>query len=383
MKILFVFEFGPRSGEHMVGDLIIGLCREIPDLRTRFFHGLLRTYSGGGTRPARLLNAAFMFAALPVVMLLWRPDVMFVRTAPPMMQLWGAALGRAMRVRVGCWMMDYHPEIEARVLERRRGLRWLARFLRAIDAAALRALHFVVVLDDAMERLVRSRRPGMAVIQHPTWSNLGSVIHEPAPHASLAQLGELRLVYGGNLGHAHPLETFEALIKVLLVHTPVHLYAVGASISGERRFAEMAKRNAIRLTVVPRSPLADLGKLFHAERMHAGIVLLADETAGVVSPSKFSAYLRFGLPTLYIGPPATSAEAIGTRFGAGFTVGNGADHDALRALAHRLTDENELSRARNSTLAAARFYGSMNGDTLAVATRQLFESQEEKLASAG
>ncbi|MBA3888896.1 MAG: hypothetical protein H0X64_00040 [Gemmatimonadaceae bacterium] len=369
MKALFVFEYG---GEYMMDDLMQGVRRAVPGLQTRLCHGLVGGYVAGGTQPVRILNAAYMYATLPFVMMRWRPAVVLVRTTPPGIQLWAALLGRLMNIRVGCWMMDYHPELEARVLDRRRGAGWVARLIRGIDRYLLRRMSFVIVLDDAMQALVRSRAPAVPIVQHPTWGAVADVTHEDAVDSGNASRGELCLAYGGNLGFAHPLETFETLIREIQLSTRVRIVAIGASSRGERRFAGLAERTGAVLTILPRHPFAGLGKLFAEHRVDAGVVLLSDETSGVVAPSKFSAYLRFGLPTLYIGPARTSSQALAARFDAGFALANGAAPADVRAAAARLVDPAELSRTRANTRGAAEFFGSRSGTTLAAAISKFF-----------
>jgi hypothetical protein len=362
MRILIIFEFGPGPDENMIGDLSAGLGRRLPGLNLRWFKGLFTKYAGGGLRLPRLVNLAYMYLALPFVVLVDRPAVILVRTAPPGIQLWACLLGKIMGARVGCWLMDYHPEIEASILAKRPALHWLASLLRAVDKFFLQRMDFAIVLDDAMENLVRTRAPGLALIQHPTWNNRSGFEQRPEPIE-----GELRLVYAGNLGHSHPLATFEALLHKLQQHGRVRLITVGASASGESRFDELAKRTDIPLQCLPRAPFGELGRLFYAHRIHAGLVFLSDETAGLVCPSKFSAYIRFGIPTVYIGPGGTSSEAVCLKFGAGCALRNQATESELGMVAANLWDEKIMAGARANTRLAVDYFGARNGETLAQA----------------
>ena len=371
MNVLFVFEFGPGRLETMTDDYVAGLSAIRPDMRAIFFHGFLREYVAGGIRPVRILNAMYMYARLPFVLAARRPDMIVVRTTPPGIQLWCTLLGLFLRIRVGTWMMDYHPEIEARALAHRPAFRWLAILLRKIDAYCLRRMAFGIVLDDAMEHLIRSRAPQLPLVKHPTWNTNAGALHEPAPTVTDDLTRELRLVYAGNLGYSHPLETLEALLTECASLGDVRLFLVGVSLAGQERFRALAERTSIALELLPRTPFEQLGETFHQQNVHAGIVVLSNETAGLVSPSKFGAYIRFGLATLYVGPSHTSSEAVCVEFGAGFAIHNGASTEELRALARRLRHAPSVDAARENSRLAAEYFGSKSGVTLAKATARL------------
>lgn len=378
MRILIIFEFGPGPDENMIGDLSAGLGRRLPDVRICWFKGLFTKYAGGGLRLPRLVNLAYMYLALPFVVLIDRPAVILARTAPPCIQLWACLLGKITGARVGCWLMDYHPEIEASMMAKQAAFRWLASLLRAVDKFFLRRMDFAIVLDDAMESLIRTRAPDLPLIQHPTWNNRSGFEQRPEPLD-----GELRLVYAGNLGHSHPLETFEALLHKLLKLGPVRLVTVGASATGERRFRELAERTGLALQCLPRTPFDELGRLFYGHRIHAGLVFLSDETAGLVCPSKFSAYIRFGLPTIYIGPAGTSSEAVCLKFGAGCSLRNQATQSELSEMAANLWDEKVMAEARTNTRLAVDYFGARNGETLAEAIKPFFNPCQSCLTTDG
>ena len=371
MNVLFVFEFGPGRLETMTDDYVFGLAAIRPDMRARFFHGFLKEYVAGGTRPVRLLNAMYMYVVLPFYLVIRRTDLIIVRTTPPGIQLWCTLLGTILRIPIVTWMMDYHPEIEARALMSRTGFTWLGRALRHIDAFCLRRMSLVIVLDAAMEQLVRSRARDLPLVQHPTWNTRSGSVHEAAAPAANDLTQELRLVYAGNLGYSHPLASLEALLAECVVLGGVRLYLVGVSLAGQDRFNALAERTGVILEVLPRAPFDRLGETFRRYRVHAGIVVLSDDTSGLVSPSKFGAYIRFGIATLYLGPWGTSSDAVCVRFGAGFSIRNGASLDKIRALAHRLRDVQAVNAARRNSRTAAEYFGSKNGATLAHASAPL------------
>ncbi|MES2176538.1 MAG: hypothetical protein V4550_01640 [Gemmatimonadota bacterium] len=368
MKLLFVSEFGPAVIDPMSEDYIAALAAIRPDIDVRFFRGFFNRYIPGGTHPFRLLVAAYMYLRLPVILLRERFDFILARTSPPGLHLWCIFIGRICRIPVGVWLMDYHPELEARALDRH-SLGWVAKVIRRIDAQLLLRARFAIVLDNAMEELVRAHAPRVPLIQHPTWNGIPGVIHESAPQVTGEELAaELRVAYVGNLGYSHPLETLETLLAECARHGPVRVFLVGVAAEGEARFREVGWRAGCAVEALPRTPFAELGAVFRERRIHAGVVLLDDEVAGLLSPSKYGAYLRYGIATLYVGPAGTASDTVCSHFGAGFSVRNGAAQVTLESIARSLRDAAAVNAARSRTSDAALYYRSRNGTTLAQAT---------------
>ncbi len=249
-------------------------------------------------------------------------------------------------------------------------LRWLASLLRAGDKFFLRRMDFAIVLDDAMENLIRTRAPDLALIQHPTWNNRSGFEHRAEPIVD-----ELRLVYAGNLGHAHPLATFEALLadKLQQLGQQVRLITVGASAMAKAGSQNWRAGRASPCSACPVRPSMSCGRLvLRAPHSCRASSFLSDETAGLVCPSKFSAYLRFGIPMVYIGPGGTSSEAVCLKFGAGHALRNQATESELGVAATNVWNEKAMARARANTRLAAGYFGARNGETLAQAIIPFF-----------
>ena len=366
ISILWVHEFGIDAGERMQYELASALAALIPSSRMRFFNGFLRRYIEGGMHPLRIINMLYMYLSLPFVVVFWRPDYIIIRTTPPGIQIWGAFIGCLFRVKVACWLMDYHPEIEAVRIERQRGFSWLASGLRRVDALALHCMHFVVVLDDAMEVRVRSRVQGVPIIQHPTWGGkcvaFGS--HLDTKNTMSDGTRAFTLVYAGNLGHAHPLGCLERVLRRMREFVVLKLVTVGASIPGECRFKDLGGSLDFEVNSIARVPFVELRKLFAEKHAKLGLVLLSDETMGLVAPSKFSGYLVNGIPILYIGPKGTASYKICSQFGAGFHLCNNASDDEIDNFVRDVLGE-ALEHARMRTKQAHDYFDGLDARSLA------------------
>jgi hypothetical protein len=260
--------------------------------------------------------------------------------------------------------MDYHPEIEARMLERH-GVAFCASLLRRIDRASMNRFEAVIVLDRAMATIAESRAGTNPVMVHPTWGERPHAGPTPLEYTPGEDRETLRLAYSGNLGKAHDLGTFELLLRVLARRLTVELYVVGASREGNEQFQRIGAELGVKVTTHERVPFPKLRDLYNRWHIDAGLVLLSEGSAGLLSPSKFSGYIDFGVPIIYIGPSGTNTQEACTRFKAGFALAGVADDGQVAAVADSLLNPGRMKAASEGARAAALHYSLLNNDSLA------------------
>ncbi len=364
IRIAFVFEYARDNNDWMFGSLIESLGARLPGLQSTCIHGVFPTYRPGGLRAGRIVNLVWVYLQVVLHLTFFHHDAVLVRSAPPGVQLWTMWWARFRRVPVLCWMMDCHPEIEARKLERL-GFTGTARFLRGMDASLMPRFSVIVALDKAMADFVRSRAAGVEVLEHPTWNAGEAAGMQPVSYRPGSGAGPLRLAYSGNLGTAHDLSAFSGLLDQLARRRPVELHVIGSSAAGEARFLELGSKPGVSIKTNPRVSFAELRGLYERWKIDAGVVLLAGESCGVVSPSKFLGYIDFGVPLVYLGPPATSTAEVCTRFGGGFWMPVRAGSRDSKAVADSLLDVGRMRDAAKGARAAAAHFAGLNADSLA------------------
>jgi hypothetical protein len=363
LKILYVFEYPPES-DFITREFFAAIAARDSSARISTLSGPFTRYAPGGFRLARLIGLVWVYAALPFRIVFGRYDVVLARTTPPGVQNWAALWAHLVGAKSICWLMDYHPEIEARYLEKRAWGRPLARVLRAFDRACWRYQDAVIVLDEAMRELMETLTPDLPIIVHPTWNPSSQQAFDPVSNPLPAPGEPLRMLYGGNLGNSHPLEDFERLIQRICVERPVSITVMGSSPSGNERFLDLGERTGAEVKLVPRRPFAEIGQTCAEDQVLLGIVLLMSESAGLVAPSKFAGYLCNGLPLLYIGPRGTSAYRICTEFDGGYHLAVDASDDEIDAMADGLIHLEQLAQKTQQVESAAHYFGSRNGETL-------------------
>ncbi len=375
-KAFVIFEYPPEA-DYQLQSALAKFREKAPGFEIRPVCGFLRRYVPGGLHPARILNLVWMYILVPFHILLFRPSWILVRSAPPGIQVWASLWAVPFRIPTLAWIMDYHPEIEARTLGKYPWLHPLAGFLRMVDSLSLEQLAGVVTLDVAMKQALVSKVPGLPVLVHPTWDEY-SLEQEANP--SLASLPDslaphpLRLAYAGNLSMNHPLEPIGHVIRHyqgLYPGIPIRLLVVGTSSAGEARFRKFAVDHGVEVEILPRLPFPVLRETLAKEGIHYGILLMEDRVAGLFSPSKFAGYLAAGIPLLYFGPPNTNADMICKEFGAGISIPSSPLPAQIEDTGRSLGDPDQLASHKKAVPDASRYFANHNADTFVDAALSL------------
>ncbi len=327
-KFLYVYEYANELNDSSQKDVLWNFSRDDMisrlkesgiDINYKVAHGIFRGQKDGGLSFVRLVNF-FSMHLFSLFKIIWfRPDVIFVRTSPPLIQIPYSILGRFFGAKVYFWLMDYHPVFGERTSKKGslKNLFW--RFIGFFDKIAIKSQEYAVCLDPAMSELVKSRNPSLKTIVVPTFTI------SPVDFLDLSRarekVEEISFVYSGNLGFGHNIDKLEILFKKLRRSVNVKLSYCGKSERANRVLSKLCKRLGIEFKNLGFiKNYSDLGEVYKKNGIDYGIVLLNDELKGLVSPSKFSGYSAFGLPVVYIGPENTNADLLCKKFGGGLSA---------------------------------------------------------------
>lgn len=275
-----------------------------------------------------------------------RPDVVVSMTTPPLISLLGNCLQILRGSRHYIWEQDVYPDIAVDLAHIRRGS-LLHRITGALASWSRRRADGIIVLGECMrDRLLAG---GVApekihIAEH--WANSRSITPLPRP----GDPSELVLLYSGNLGLAHDLETLLGTMLTLRGEARFRFLFVG---TGGRRKALTDFIEANQLASVEMRPFVARDKL--SEGLAAGdigLVTQQESSCGSVVPSKVYGILAAGRPLLFIGPASATPARIIRRHGCGwhFNVGDVAGvAQQLRFLAdHRELVQEAGQRARQA-----------------------------------
>ncbi|MEK7407829.1 MAG: glycosyltransferase family 4 protein [Acidobacteriota bacterium] len=286
-------------------------------------------------RAARLASWLSFYAGALWHALRSDADVVLTLTTPPLLSLAGALAQRLRGARHFIWEMDLYPDVAVAV-----GVfpprSWPDRIAGALADLARRRADGVIAIGPCMrDRLMSRGVPGGLIHVVDNWADPAAIAPLPFPP------GPYTLLYSGNLGLAHDVETIAAAIEALNGDAGFRFVFAGG---GPRRRALEDRCRAAGVSNVFFEGYIEIGELSdHFGACHVGLVTQHPATLGCVVPCKTYALMAAGRPVLFIGPrQATPARIIG-RFACGWQIDPG-DSAGLVALLAVLADNPNLVR---------------------------------------
>lgn len=239
-----------------------------------------------------------------------RADEVLFTGSPPFLIHLLAPLNLLLRKRLTYRITDFHPE--CLMAERGRPSAALRLFHRWTVTLRRRIDGFEVLGEDQRRRLLEiAIRPERIVLRRDASPVPIPAGTEPLPvPPELA--GRTILLYSGNFGVAHDLETFVAGYR----HhhregsgrVALWLNATGARAD---RLEEILRREGLPHHRSRPVPLSDLARLLVTPDAH--LVTLRDEFVGYVLPSKIYGCIQSGRSLLYIGGPRSDVHLLASR----------------------------------------------------------------------
>ena len=278
-------------------------------------------------------------------------DTVVSLTTPPLISLIGSAIRELRGSQHFIWEQDIYPDVavdlqffpRGGVLDRFTGL--LADFSRGHADG-------ILALGECMKtRLLRRGIPGNKIHITENWANGESVRPMPRP----GNPNELVLLYSGNLGLAHDVETIAGAMRELREDSRFRYLFVGG---GGKRTELTAFCEREGVSQVEMRPYVDRDKL--SEGLAAGDIGLVTQVnvcCGSVVPSKVYGIMAAGRPILFIGPREATPSLTVDRHNCGWHVDCG-DIAGLTGLLQHLAEHPEEvhaagQRAREALL---RYY---------------------------
>jgi glycosyltransferase involved in cell wall biosynthesis len=279
---------------------------------------------------------SFLSGALWYSLLGPRPDLILTLTTPPALGVLGSLIKTITGARHFIWEMDVYPDIavDLEVLNPRS---WLTRAMGAAFDNARRRADGIIALGECMRaRLIRRGIPEGRIHIAENWADGREIYPFPFPDPE-----PLRILYSGNLGLAHDVETIRAAIYHFRSDSRFHFGFAGAGAQRGALESFCRERQVANISFAGYRPYDDLAQSLGA--CHVGLVTQNPATLGSVVPSKTYGLMAAGRPILYIGPPeATPARIIG-RFRCGWQIDPG-DTAGLIALLESLAADPALIR---------------------------------------
>ena len=260
------------------------------------------------------------------------PDVVITMTTPPLTSLIGACLKKLKGVKHYVWEMDMYPDVavDLGVVGEQ------SLFARAVGSLAdfgRSNADLIVALGDCMkDRLLARGVPESKIRIAGNWAD--GDLFNPVPKS--VSCDQLILVYGGNLGMGHDVETLSQAVRALRSDRRLKFLFIGG---GERMRALHAASEDAGLENVEFIPYVTRERLNEIMKTaDIGLVTQNPGCVGSIVPSKFYCIAAAGLPILYIGAAHATPARLIDRFQCGWFVQAGASQ-SLESLLRRLADD--------------------------------------------
>jgi len=307
-------------------------------------HRVGRSFYGKAGLLARTTDfALFYLLTAAKAIQIGRHDVSVCFTTPPFIALLGLVLRGLRGTKVVYWVMDLYPDVLV-VTGVLREDSLTTRVLERLNRLALARADRTVVLGRCMERRVLAKGIDPANVERiNVWSDVNEICPRPRAENSYRRewgVGERTLVmYSGNFGIGHDVDTFAAGAKLLSDRSDVMFAFVGG---GKRKKQLIDAMRALGLTnfiEADYQPRERLGELLSAADIH--LVSMMPRWAGVMVPSKIYGTLAAERPVIWVGGEGTEAAAVVHDADCGFVIAPG-DAEGFAKAVRTLADDAQL-----------------------------------------
>lgn len=260
----------------------------------------------------------------------------------------------------------------------------IARLWRRVNRLAWEKAEIVFTIGDRMaENLARQfdarKTKAGKVIVIPNWADTDWIRPIAKDENDFAkkydQVEKLTVMYSGNLGQTHDIETIVAAAKELKKHDSIHFMIIGEG--AKRTLVEETKLryDLDNLTVLPFQPENTLRVSLPTADI--AIVTLDKGSEGLSVPSKTFYYMSAGSALIGLCDDKSEVAHVIGRHNCGFVVSPGDTNALVSGISDLLYDREKLDRYRtNSRTAAEQFYSRNN-------TRQYLDMLSSINAAAG
>jgi len=286
----------------------------------------------------------FYLLAAWTVMRLPRPDCLIVMSDPPLLSVPAAFLGWVKRCPSVCWLQDVFPDIAIRIRVLPDGLttewlRWLARW-------SMNRLDRTIVVGRCMQRHLASQGVQASRLTYiPNWAD-GARIHslEPAAGNEFAVahglVGQFVVMYSGNFGLVHEVETLLGLLRVTASLERVVFCFVGHGARLHEIKEAVFREGWRHVRFLPFQSKAWLQWSLSAAHVH--VITLRSDMTGLSVPSKLYGIMAAGRPVLFIGPETSETAMVIHEARCGYVVRPGDVRGAEQILRRVLGNDQEL-----------------------------------------
>jgi colanic acid biosynthesis glycosyl transferase WcaI len=283
---------------------------------------------------SRLVRMVSITLSMFLSALFWirRGDMIIAVTNPPSVPILTAILSFLLRVPYSLVVHDVYPDIIAACgLASRRSLTY--RLLEGINRLVLqRAEQIFCIGRDMLDHLARARgmatSDGIEII--PLFADCEEI--RPSPRESnsllleLGLTGKLVVLYAGNMGHPHGIETLAAAVKILESDEEIHFIFMGSG-PKQKILDDMVKHGSKNLIVLPPRPRSEQSEFLNA--CDISILSLVPGMLGLAVPSRTYNLMAVGKPIIALVSEFSETARVVREEGIGWVIEPGMEFGAV------------------------------------------------------
>lgn len=195
---------------------------------------------------------------------------------------------------------------------------------------------------------------GHAFVHNLTNGN-GHVNGYKPPEEQLRGGPKFRVLYAGNIGLAHPIDTILEAAEMLNEDYPeIEFVFVGDGPRYDELAKERSQRRLDNIRLLPYQPLSRLREIMESGDVH--LVSIKEEAAGYLVPCKLYSALAVARPSIFIGPAQSETAKVITDFEAGFVVPQGDAQELATQILKFRNDGDEWYKAHDGAAAAGEIF---------------------------
>ena len=264
-------------------------------------HRVWSTHFGRRSGVGRLIDyLSFLVSAFWAVLRARQTDWLIVLADPPMLSVLGAVAKKLLKVHSACWLQDVFPQIAIQSGLLKPG--WSSKWISRVARWSLESLDRVVVVGRCMEqKLLQEGFSGRNLVKIPNWADGTQLI--PLDRASSPFVTDnglqkrFVLMYSGNLGIVHEVDTVENLLRSTNVLAHFMVCVVGDGAHRGHLQAMTREKQWSHVRFFPYQPEETLR--FSLAAAHVHLVTLKPDMSGLSVPSKIYGIFAAGRPVLH------------------------------------------------------------------------------------
>lgn len=320
--------------------------------------------------------ASFFVKAFLFVLRSRKPSLLFIVTNPPFLGLIGIFFKILRNQKYVVLVYDIYPDLLVGLGVIRKGI--ISTIWTKMNRLVLENSSLVFTIGDDMALLLEnsydlSRTAAGHAIVIPNWADIDTI--KPFEKRSNpfaiehGQVGKITVLYSGNMGNTHDIESILDVARELKDHERIHFLFIGEG--AKCSLVERTKTNE-KLDNITLLPFQSEEVLpYSMATGDIGIVAYQPGTEDCIVPSKASYYMAAGLVPLVISGKETNLARLLVKNGCGMSIPSGDIEDLKRAILTLANDGELLNKYKLAArLTAEQIFSRRNTEQYADALKQ-------------